>query len=351
LRIEENGIQYMEFKLKTLAQIWTGGVRPNDNSRLRPTGIKGSIRWWCEALIRGLDAYACDPTSDNRCEFNTRSYRQTNNLDEELQKICPACQLFGCTGWRGKFNLRIENNTGEIITKQLPPESDFTMRFIFIETKQLTEREKRLINATIKLIVEYGAIGGKIGLKPSEEPYKNYRKRHHLDYGVLAYQDDFSIPSIACDKLLSKLKENHKDWPNLKYFWFVKEVCITRIIHNELVNRDPATRKYRSPEEFQVFLGGYTKSDKEHLTKNLQKKISNERGIEGDSESKKIFSFHGIVKYATSDSPRQLFHPRCFGYTRNRAEQDALHKTLNEVFNSAGCQYEFKNGEEVLDAL
>jgi hypothetical protein len=44
-----------------------------------------------------------------------------------------------------------------------------------------------LLNATIKLIVGYGSIGGKTTLKPSEGS-KNHQI-HHLDYGLITYQD------------------------------------------------------------------------------------------------------------------------------------------------------------------
>lgn len=341
----------MYFKLKTLTPIWTGSIGRNDNSTLRLTGIKGSIRWWCEALIRGLGGYACNPASrksEEKCEFNARSYRKTRNLDEELRKICPACQLFGCTGWSGKFNLRIESDTGNIHTQQLPPDTNFAMKFI--ETKKLTDQEIKLINATIKIIIEYAAIGGRIGLKPSESPHKNYTsypKRNHLDYGLLAYQDGFGISRVGCEKFDSHIKDNEADWPDLKYFWFVKGACITRELHNELVNRDTAKGRYQSPSEFEVFLGGYIKRE---LTSPIRVQISS-RGLQSDSESKKIFSFHGTIRDMESGKAKQLLPPRCFGYTRNGRERDKIGYKLKEILNGAGCKYEFKHGEEILDDL
>ena len=40
-------------KIKALTPIWTGDA-DGKNTTLRETGIIGSIRWWHEALIRGL---------------------------------------------------------------------------------------------------------------------------------------------------------------------------------------------------------------------------------------------------------------------------------------------------------
>ena len=45
-----------------------GGIK--NDEKLRLTGIKGSIRWWYEVLVRGLGFYVCDPTdSEKACEM------------------------------------------------------------------------------------------------------------------------------------------------------------------------------------------------------------------------------------------------------------------------------------------
>ena len=44
----------MEFKLRALTDIWTGGVDHRNGDKLHLSGIKGSIRWWYETLVRGL---------------------------------------------------------------------------------------------------------------------------------------------------------------------------------------------------------------------------------------------------------------------------------------------------------
>jgi len=83
-------------KIKSLTPLWTGDA-DRKNTTLRETGIIGSLRWWYEALIRGLGGTACDPT-DTKCEGKNH---------------CDACELFGCTGWARKFKLEINANGNE----------------------------------------------------------------------------------------------------------------------------------------------------------------------------------------------------------------------------------------------
>jgi CRISPR-associated protein Cmr1 len=101
----------LEIKLKTLTPIWTGGA-DGKCDRLHETGIIGSLRWWYEALVRGLGGYACDPT-ESGCTFDENEYRKSKAADERqhLLKagVCDACQLFGCTGWARKFRIKMAN--------------------------------------------------------------------------------------------------------------------------------------------------------------------------------------------------------------------------------------------------
>ncbi|MEW5828033.1 MAG: type III-B CRISPR module RAMP protein Cmr1, partial [Chloroflexota bacterium] len=82
----------MQITLKTLTPLWTGGV-DGITDRLHEAGLIGSLRWWYEALVRGLGGYACDPTSQDRCPDKDGNH-------------CVVCELFGCTGWARKFRLK-----------------------------------------------------------------------------------------------------------------------------------------------------------------------------------------------------------------------------------------------------
>jgi len=99
----------LKITLKTLTPLWTGGVEGTCD-RLHETGLIGSLRWWYEALVRGLGGYACDPT-EHSCKFDEDEYRKSQ-ADNERQRlrdagVCDACQLFGCTGWRRRFRLKV----------------------------------------------------------------------------------------------------------------------------------------------------------------------------------------------------------------------------------------------------
>lgn len=85
----------MEIKLKTLTPLWTGGV-DRDSAELKETSILGTLRWWYEGIIRGLGTYACDPTGEDRCQYDEK---------KGPNALCPACRLFGCTGWARRFRV------------------------------------------------------------------------------------------------------------------------------------------------------------------------------------------------------------------------------------------------------
>lgn len=87
------------------------------------------MRWWYEAIVRGMGGYACDPTSDTHCKFNVEAYDEEYKkrklyeskesaskyaLEAGLKDVCPACRLFGCTGWKRQFRLDISVDTNQI---------------------------------------------------------------------------------------------------------------------------------------------------------------------------------------------------------------------------------------------
>jgi len=109
----------LTIKLKTLTPLWTGGA-DSKSDRLHITGIIGSLRWWYEAIVRGLGGYACDPVARDkdeigRAEFATTAYEEAKRQgksDEEaiqagMQTLCPVSYLFGTTGWARLFQLQV----------------------------------------------------------------------------------------------------------------------------------------------------------------------------------------------------------------------------------------------------
>jgi CRISPR-associated protein Cmr1 len=105
----------MKFILKTLTPIWTGGM-DSTSSQLRETGIIGSLRWWYEAVVRGLGGYACDPSLHDGCSFDSDAYKKlkTEEVDSEILRkvgLCDACQAYGATGWRRKFKIELSGGS------------------------------------------------------------------------------------------------------------------------------------------------------------------------------------------------------------------------------------------------
>ncbi len=84
----------MQAKIKTLTPIWTGDVK-RESAKLRETSVIGSLRWWFEALVRGLGGYACGGIN-NKCEYK-----------DNASSLCPVCQVFGTTGWSRRFRLEV----------------------------------------------------------------------------------------------------------------------------------------------------------------------------------------------------------------------------------------------------
>lgn len=112
----------LEITLKTLTPLWTGGIETGKMDRIHETGLIGSLRWWYEAIVRGLGGYACDPTTHScgLVQENLRRFERAKKdgkpLQEALQEanICDVCQIFGCTGWRRQFQLAVIDDRTEI---------------------------------------------------------------------------------------------------------------------------------------------------------------------------------------------------------------------------------------------
>lgn len=113
-------MESLTLELKTLTPIWTGGV-DGTAGRLHASGIIGSLRWWYEVIVRGLDLWVSDPTSDNpeqRSIFDAKAYEQAKRegksaeeaLAAGLTTVCPVSYIFGATGWSRQFHLQLNKN-------------------------------------------------------------------------------------------------------------------------------------------------------------------------------------------------------------------------------------------------
>jgi len=217
----------MEIELKTLTPLWTGGV-DGVTDRLHETGLIGSLRWWYEALVRGLDGYACDPTSAG--------------CPDENGKHCVVCELFGCTGWGRKFRLQVISTP--VIEKKVIKEGQ-TIQIQLIPLREINPEEWSLLQATMRFMSEYGAIGGKTIFKPSKEPQRQ-KAFHHQDFGLVRItptsEDRPEIQNLATAKAYITDKKwrsgNHSyrdkkgyhdySWASLQNFWCVKGHYLAR---------------------------------------------------------------------------------------------------------------------------
>jgi len=223
------------YQFKALTDLWTGSVTLEEKNgqisartghdRLITTGLLGSIRWWFEVLVRGLGGSACDPT-DTKCEGRNH---------------CVVCELFGCTGWARKFRFEVLDKNGNIrearnnaetkISPQIKKDEEFSLRFTPL--RPIRGEEWALLDATLRLIAEYGAIGGKTVFKPTDESSRA-DKLHHKDYGLVQMATPQQYDGTGRDdlgKYLSKWRKlNHGEfaWASLQHFWCVNGKYLAR---------------------------------------------------------------------------------------------------------------------------
>ena len=313
----------MEVRVRTLTPIWTGDV-DRKCSKIKETGIIGSLRWWYEALVRGLGGYACDPTSERRCELDQKRFqkaiREGKSIQEALnEQICPACQLFGCTGWSKRFKLEVsgiyENDIkkGKGSTAGLKPNRIMYWNFYFFSN--LSDKQKWLFKKSLWVIENYGAIGGRITWKPNGKWGTDYGLIKIEDYEEIEKWDTLSnidqVKNWLEGNKRKLRKENDFNWFNFKFYWVVEGKYLNRQQMNKIVRRDPNTGEYiKNANGLGKWLGGRI-------------------GI-----TKKIFSFK---------NPKKIF-----GYVRTLGEIDKIKKRLEQEL---GYPLNFKTGEEILGEL
>jgi len=163
-----NSLRLHSYDLCTLTDIWTGDAgtaQSKQANRLILTGFLGSIRWWFEVLVRGLGGSPCDPSSNQKTCLNERH--------------CVACELFGCTGWTRKFRFDVRTEQGAVITSKLTKGTKFHL--CFTPLRAVKPEEWALLELALRLISEFGALGGKTVLKPSNQN----NKAQHADFGLV----------------------------------------------------------------------------------------------------------------------------------------------------------------------
>jgi len=331
---------YKDFHFQALTDLWTGDAK-QQNNRLINIGLLGSIRWWFEVLVRGLDGAACDPT-------------QTKCSDE---KHCVVCELFGCTGWARKFRFEVLDGNGAIRVKdkKYSPQIQANEKFIlrFIPLRSICEKEWALLELSLRLIAEYGAIGGKTVLKPSDEPNRA-NEDHHKDYGIVELIEPLPSVEHFSRQELEKLKqyvrsdrwkklavssgEKKFSWASLQNFWCVKGRYLTR--------------KGVDESSFNYVIGRQEPKNKSRLTDSWLAGFSADSKKKIEAESKKVFSFKNLLR----DPPRNL--PRTFGFVENTDIENwnTIKKKLNELKKYPGWENfdikkDFLTGSQIIECL
>jgi CRISPR-associated protein Cmr1 len=147
-----------------LTPLWTGNADKRCD-QIRETGLRGSLRWWYEAMLRGSGFYACDP-SCGTCVYE---------VNKGLASICLACQLFGCTGYSSRVRIEVEGGSGAGELKELrlsnpgnqphrgwriPPTCTASFRLKIVPLFRIGVDTEGLA-LTLRLIEKYGAFGAK----------------------------------------------------------------------------------------------------------------------------------------------------------------------------------------------
>lgn len=319
-----------QIKVETLTPLWTGDVN-GKCSKIKETSVIGSLRWWYEALVRGLRGYACDPTSwndDERCRLDYDKFRVTIDSGESTQQaldeqICPVCQLFGCTGWSKRFRLEVrECDMGDFDSWGLRENNCFVLNIT--EVRSIAEEHKWLLRKTLDIVEKYGAIGGRTARKPQESKLGMPYGLVKLECGQIeAWNHNRKIEDVRSWLCLNKRKlkkENNEGWFDLRWYWKANGVYLNRVKMNELLKLE------------EIYVEG-------------KKRIRPKKGTEKDEflcflrgsvgESKKIFSFGNVhVK----------IEPMIFGYVRNRKEIEKIRKMIVAEFG----EVEITIGEDIL---
>jgi CRISPR-associated protein Cmr1 len=297
--------------------------------------LLGSLRWWFEVVVRGLGGSACDPAdSDGRCP-------------DKNEKHCVVCELFGCTGWARKFRFDVLDKDCNIKHDQIKKDEAF--RFRFTPLRPMRDEEWVLLDLTISLIADYGAMGGKTVLKPSNEKNRG-NQPHHEDYGLVAVErrpDGRSIKKDALQRYVvsgwRSLDHGDFGWASIENFWcvgarFVTRNSATSSTFNSILGRD----QQKTCTDCGNIHNPPTRCPKtrRHPRRHSDRSPSAqpERWLAGGrAESKKVFSFK---------SP-----PRTFGFVKpDLLTLDDMRKRLKGVWQDLKNE-EFLTGPTIVDRL
>lgn len=195
-------------------------------------------------------------------------------------------------------------------------------RLRFTPLRPICGNEWALLDVTLRLIANYGAIGGKTVLKPSEQNSRD----QHKDYGLIKSDKPQKI-NISRDVLQEYVSQNtwrklnHGEfaWASLQHFWCVNGKYLGREDNNK--------------STFNQVLGRQEAKNQEQQTRN----DGIARWLAGSQqESKKVFSFKNPA--------------RTFGFVKpGLIDFNAVKGRLTNTWGQNG--WDFLTGDKVIDQL
>ncbi|MEA2005691.1 MAG: type III-B CRISPR module RAMP protein Cmr1 [Acidobacteriota bacterium] len=210
----------MKITLQPKTPLWTGDI-DSKSDFIQSTGVMGSLRWWAEAILRGMGYFACDPTEDNH-----RCPKEANRNNQKIPKYCPACLVFGATGIRRLFKLEISGGERVFNDGAINIKPDGRNRGWYLGSGLIGEIDLRTISLDrdfddnlvllpILIASNWGALGA--------------RTQHGYGVVVLEQKKDLKIDDFknAMKERLKSLnveerKNVNNKLPNLKEMFFAK---------------------------------------------------------------------------------------------------------------------------------
>lgn len=293
------------YKLEALTDVWTGDATTAQSKaarRLITTGVLGSIRWWFEVLVRGLGGAPCDPSTNQKA-----------CIDKDH---CVVCELFGCTGWARKVRFDVREEGGAVIQSQIRKGATFQLRFTPL--RSVRAQEWALLELTLRLICQFGALGGKTVLKPSDQN----SKPQHADLGLVGWRDAVSRTHIQAE--LATYVHGWSKKPT------VPGAAWASLLHMWVVNGEYLTRQNQYTSTFNRVIG---------RPEEKSKSSSGDSWLAGrQGESKKVFSFRAPA--------------RTFGFVQRVGDLGVTRETLRAVWSLPAAHSDwFVCGDALLGRL
>lgn len=307
--------------------------------RLHETGIIGSLRWWYEAIVRGLGGYACDITGEDKCELSGKEKSDS----ERLQKLCPACYLFGCGGWKRGFRLESKNN-GECSPFQLATldkEDKFNYWWlsqifekalgtglpfgeVTLDFKQVrSDGEVKQLKALLSIMAHIGAIGAKTQYGFGQFEWKEKIELKEAIHTIQKFLEDNGF----------KQGSNKTEWYSLDNLWFyelklpaqnatVKRFQKANVVGNGHISQDYLPISFDIRYKLPGSKNGTGLRQSFYLKHRNKQKTREVFGtLESDKIGSRVFVSHLFKKYKAGDD----YWLRVWGFT-----DDSVGKEIGE---------------------